>query len=222
MLLEQVAQPLKEDGDLGNVLQRIVGRRFPGMAAHDDGDTSVGEGAERVLIGHVVPDVQRHRPPAIHMSHVQYRLHHPALVPVDVGEELEHFLSAGLPQVGMLFCNAVESGLQLRDVLRLDVSIVHRDSELLSLDPCSGGPFDGRTQLALGPSERRQERLSPGLVMERPARPAHLEAMAADVHQLVQTDHGPNVVQVPPADDGYRAVPGQLDQDAPHAVGHGG
>ena len=89
---------MRNSSDLVGIGEAVRGAGRTILLVDDDTDPASDEGDEGVLVGEVVAEVDREAPVPAESDLVEQPPERPALVPVDVGPELEDALPAGLAQ----------------------------------------------------------------------------------------------------------------------------
>ena len=105
------------------------------VVADDDPDAVELDRVEGVFVGEVVADVDRQQSTG-RVDAVTDPGQRGALVPVEVGPQLDEHAPAGHPQA-VSRCELVCGGDDLTDPFRCDLAVVHRDGKALVLDPHS-------------------------------------------------------------------------------------
>src|SRR3712207_2275561 len=193
---------------------RVVGR------ADEDTNAPVHECLERVLVGDVVTQVERHHVVAVETQGLEQVEHGFPLVPVELELYLVDHLAGRNPQlVGMLGEYSIHNLFDFRPLLFGDKPVVGRDRGFLRLDQRALDRVnllvEPRSHLVKQRLESNAFRALDGTFLRAP----DVEAVAAGDDQVVEAHELLHYPPVAPANHAHRAPPGQPSDGVPHALG---
>jgi hypothetical protein len=218
-------QPLEEVAHRLRRRQRPGGggrRRLVGDAHRDAAAVAGGEGAEGVLVGDVVADVDRQHLRSVELQRGEQVEQRPALVPVEAGAQLDHLLALGAGEPRVVGQRALDRRLDLADAVLRHPPVVDGDGEALRLHLGAGH----RRQLAaqpLGHPRHQRRQVGRRLVTHaRALRAGDVEAVAARVDELGQAHPCRHVAAVAAGDDDHRRAAGERRHRLAHPRQDGG
>ncbi len=193
------------------------GARF---VAHQNADAALFDFAQSVLIGEIVAEVDGHHVAPVEIELLQQPGEGFALVPVDIGAQFENHFAARLAEPITLGKNFVDRSFDLRPLIFSDPPEMHGDGEFLALHLGSVDLVEALVQSLFRLVQRRQIVASLLKFQLFARRTGDVEPVAAGIVNIADAGELLDILAVAAADDGDRAVAGQVLDGLAHFFGN--